>query len=141
MSVLAEIASKLKDGTPCHYAAKFSLGQFYVPTGPFRLTNRDFEAHNTLVNSDFNIVGVIDFDGVIAAPLEVVAQYPVLSCLQIEPLGVVYTNPVAVERVTEPEVRGIMRWFVGEVEMAEVRGFRGQVFIRGSGSTRNIRVL
>ncbi|KAK3381135.1 hypothetical protein B0H63DRAFT_501844 [Podospora didyma] len=39
--------------------------------GPFRLTNRDFGAHNILLNDDFDIIGVIDFDGVMAAPLEV----------------------------------------------------------------------
>ncbi len=34
------------------------------PTGAsFRLTNRDFGAHNLLVNDDFDIIGVIDFDG------------------------------------------------------------------------------
>jgi hypothetical protein len=69
------------------------------PTGPFRLTNRDFGAHNILVNEDFEIVGVIDFDGVMAAPLEVVAQYPVLSFLETEPPGVVPTLPAAIERV------------------------------------------
>ncbi|KAL2261415.1 hypothetical protein VTK26DRAFT_4210 [Humicola hyalothermophila] len=50
--------------------------------GPFRLTNRDFGAHNILVNDDFDIVGVIDLDGVMAAPLEVVAQYPTLTFLE-----------------------------------------------------------
>lgn len=41
----------------------------------FRLVNRDFGAHNLLVNQDFDIVGVIDFDGMMAAPIEVAAQY------------------------------------------------------------------
>jgi hypothetical protein len=68
-------------------------------TGPFRLTNRDFGAHNILVNDDFDIIGVIEFDGVMAAPLEVVAQYPALSFLQVEPPGVVYSHPAAIERV------------------------------------------
>lgn len=68
-------------------------------SGPFRLTNRDFGAHNILVNDNFEIVGVIDFDGVMAAPLEAVAQYPTLSFLDIDPPGAVYTAPAAIERV------------------------------------------
>jgi hypothetical protein len=66
-------------------------------SGPFRLTNRDFGAHNILVNDNFDIVGVIDFDGVLAAPLEAVAQYPILSFLDVDPPGVVYTAPAAGE--------------------------------------------
>jgi aminoglycoside/choline kinase family phosphotransferase len=66
-------------------------------SGPFRLTNRDFGAHNILVNDNFDIVGVIDFDGVMAAPLEAVAQYPILSFLDVDPPGVVYTAPAAGE--------------------------------------------
>jgi hypothetical protein len=88
-------------------------------TGPFRLTNRDFGARNILVNADFDIVGVIDFDGVMAAPLEVVAQYPVLSFLDIEPPGTVYTAPAAIERVkrTAPrlqEYKELVRKFESE---------------------------
>lgn len=45
-------------------------------TGPFRLTNRDFGDHNVLVNENFDIVCVIDFDGLMAAPIEMVAQFP-----------------------------------------------------------------
>lgn len=67
--------------------------------GPFRLTNRDFGAHNILVNEAFDIVGVIDFDGVMAAPLEAVAQYPVNSFLRAEPPGVVDPRPAVAERV------------------------------------------
>ncbi|UJO21547.1 uncharacterized protein CLAFUR5_09298 [Fulvia fulva] len=47
----------------------------------FHLVNRDFGIHNVLVNDNFEIVGVIDLDGVIAAPIEMVAQFPVLSGL------------------------------------------------------------
>lgn len=42
---------------------------------PFNLVNRDFGAHNLLVNEDFDISCVIDLDGVMAAPVEVIAQY------------------------------------------------------------------
>jgi hypothetical protein len=52
-------------------------GQNSSTGGPFSLTNRDFGAHNLLVNDDFEIIGVIDLDGVMAAPIEVVAQVKV----------------------------------------------------------------
>jgi hypothetical protein len=44
--------------------------------GSFGLANRDFGAHNVLVDNEFNIVGFIDFDGVMAAPAAIVAQLP-----------------------------------------------------------------
>lgn len=69
--------------------------------GPFRLANRDFGAHNILVNENFDIVGVIDFDGVMAAPIEVVAQYPIYCCLQVEPPGNVDTRPAVMERLAK----------------------------------------
>ncbi|PNP76660.1 hypothetical protein FNYG_10079 [Fusarium nygamai] len=59
----------------------------------FSLVNRDFGAHNLLVDETFQIVGVIDFDGVMAAPLEVVAQYPVLTGLNREPLDMSRRDP------------------------------------------------
>lgn len=33
-------------------------------TGPFRLVNRDFGAHNILVEDNYSIVGIVDFDSV-----------------------------------------------------------------------------
>jgi len=50
-------------------------------TGPFSLTNRDFGFHNVLVDYNFSIIGVIDFDGIMAAPKEVVGQFPALCAL------------------------------------------------------------
>ncbi len=50
-------------------------------TGPFSLTNRDFGFHNILVDDSFSIIGVIDLDGIMAAPKEVVGQFPMLSGL------------------------------------------------------------
>lgn len=67
--------------------------------GPFRLTNRDFGPHNVLVNDNFDIVGMIDFDGVMAAPIEAVAQFPNLFGLEVEPPGIVRTQPAVVERL------------------------------------------
>ena len=83
-------------------------------TGPFRLVNRDFGAHNILVDNDFNIVGVVDFDGVTAAPLEAAAQFPVLSCMDVEPPGFIETNPYAVERIkrTEPQLARYKEWLI-----------------------------
>ncbi|KAF5530799.1 kinase-like domain-containing protein [Fusarium mexicanum] len=73
----------------------------------FSLVNRDFGAHNLLVDEKFQIVGVIDFDGVMAAPIEVVAQYPVLTGLNREPPGCVETRPAAIERIerTKPKLK------------------------------------
>ncbi|RGP66279.1 kinaselike domain [Fusarium sporotrichioides] len=67
----------------------------------FSLVNRDFGAHNLLVDDEFRIVGVIDFDGMMAAPIEVVAQYPVLTGLDQEPPGHIETNLYAIERIKE----------------------------------------
>ncbi|KAM0232467.1 hypothetical protein ACHAP5_010720 [Fusarium lateritium] len=73
----------------------------------FNLVNRDFGAHNLLVDEEFHIVGVVDFDGVMAAPIEVVAQYPVLTGLNREPPGCVETRPAAIERIkkTQPKLK------------------------------------
>lgn len=51
------------------------------------------------MNDKFEIVGVIDFDGVMAAPIEVVAQYPVLTGLDRGPPGHVATVQAAIDRV------------------------------------------
>ncbi|OAA79292.1 Protein kinase-like domain protein [Akanthomyces lecanii RCEF 1005] len=69
--------------------------------GPFRLANRDFGTHNIIVDGHFDIVGVIDFDGVMAAPLEVVAQYPADCSLDLQAPGGVETLPLALEPFAE----------------------------------------
>ncbi|KAK3899058.1 hypothetical protein C8A05DRAFT_46784 [Staphylotrichum tortipilum] len=76
-------------------------------SGLFRLTNCDFGAHNILVGDDFNIVGIFNFDGVMAAPVEAVAQYLTLRFLDTEPLGIFPTKPAVVERVkrTTPNLK------------------------------------
>ena len=68
-------------------------------TGPFSVVNRDFGAHNILVDSDFNIIGVIDLDGVMAAPVEIVAQFPQLTGLDLPLPGSIETRPAALERM------------------------------------------
>ncbi|KAI2463405.1 kinase-like domain-containing protein [Annulohypoxylon bovei var. microspora] len=74
--------------------------------GPFRLVNADFGAHNILVDDDFNVVGIVDFDGVRAAPLEAAAQFPVLSCMGLEPPGHVDPRPAVQERIkrSKPQI-------------------------------------
>ncbi|KAK2598178.1 hypothetical protein QQS21_005730 [Conoideocrella luteorostrata] len=101
---LLEVVSKdhLLESQPCMLPSiRNFLLRIYGEenNGPFRLASRDFRAHNVLVNKDFDIAGVIDFDGDMAAPLEVVAQYPLHCFLQVEPPGIVDTRPVVVERV------------------------------------------
>ncbi|SLM39289.1 Protein kinase-like domain [Lasallia pustulata] len=49
--------------------------------GPFRLANTDFGFHNVLVDEKLNIVGLIDCDAIIAAPIHTVAQLPLAVCM------------------------------------------------------------
>ncbi|KAF2454686.1 hypothetical protein BDY21DRAFT_416653 [Lineolata rhizophorae] len=87
--------------------------------GSFSLANRDFGAHNLLVDEDFKIVGVIDLGGVMAAPIEAVAQYPVLTVLNREPPGHVETRPAAIDRIRRTEPR--LKEYRDLVELAEAR--------------------
>ena len=59
------------------------------------------------MNDDFEIIGVIGLDGVIAAPIEVVAQYPQMTGLRREPPGHIETRPLAVKRIRrrEPNIK------------------------------------
>lgn len=66
-------------------------------TGPFSLTNRDFGFHNVLVDDNFSIIGVIDLDGIMAAPKEVVGQFPALSGLDLPAPGIPPRNPLVME--------------------------------------------
>lgn len=77
------------------------------PAAPFCLTNRDLGPHNLLVDEEFHIVGVIDLDGIMAAPYEVAAQFPLFAGLDPEPPGHFETKPMALERIkrTEPLIR------------------------------------
>ena len=69
--------------------------------GPFSLTNRDFGFHNILVDENFAIIGVIDLDGIMTAPKEVVGQFPVLSDMAPPPPGVPPRNPLVLKREQE----------------------------------------
>ena len=76
------------------------LGAYAEETaGPFRLTNTDFGPHNILIDDDFNIVGIIDFDGVMAVPLEAAAQYPRFSHMTVYPPGFVEAHPLMAPRI------------------------------------------
>ena len=70
-------------------------------TGSFGLANRDFGAHNVLVDDEFDIVGFIDFDGVMAAPSAVVAQLPELMDLSRPVPGFVEIREMALEYMKE----------------------------------------
>ena len=70
-------------------------------TGPFSLMNRDLGFHNVLVDENFAIIGVIDLDGIMAAPKEVVGQFPVLSGLTPPPPGIPPANPLVLKREQE----------------------------------------
>lgn len=67
--------------------------------GPFSLTNRDFGAHNVRVNDEFEVIGVIDLDGVMATPIEMVARFPVLTDLERATPGNIETEPLAIARI------------------------------------------
>ena len=55
--------------------------------GPFSLTNPDLGFHNIVLDGNLDIVGVIDCDMVLAAPIHVVAQVSGLAELDRPPPG------------------------------------------------------
>lgn len=87
--------------------------------GWFRLTIRDFGAHNILVNDNFEIVGLIGFDAVMTAPIEVVAQYPKFTGLYRQPAGHVETDSLAIERINRTKSK--LEEYTNFVERAESR--------------------
>ncbi|KAI1734055.1 kinase-like domain-containing protein [Xylaria scruposa] len=109
--------------------------------GLYSLINRDFGAHNVLVDKEFNIVGVIDFDGVFAAPPEAAAQYPRLSCMDVEPPGRVVTKPRALERIerTKPKLVEYREWLMkyeaefcnGDATISSLFGSQGALIHQG----------
>ena len=88
-------------------------------TGLFGLANRDFGAHNVLVDDEFNIVGFIDFDGVMAAPPAVVAQLPELMGLSRPVPGFVETRKMALEYLRE--VSHLLPKYIDLVQAAVAR--------------------
>lgn len=121
-----EVQKSVSFTIPCVFQHLiFLYSQSRSMGGPSSLVNRDFGAHNLLVNDNFEIIGVIDLDGVMAAPMEVVAQYPVLTGLDTEPPGHVETKPAAIDRirVTEPKLKEY-KDLIGTAE-AEMNGDEG----------------
>ena len=94
-----------------------SLYRGNPPESGFGLANRDFGPHNILVDNDFNIIAVIDLDGVLAAPIEVVARPPSMAGLEQETPGHVETRPAALERIKQNQHRlSEYRQFISEAE-------------------------
>ena len=67
-------------------------------TGSFSLTNLNFGFRNVLVDEDFSIIGVIDLDGIVAAPKEVVGQFPTFSGLDPPAPGVLPKNLLVLQQ-------------------------------------------
>ncbi|TGJ80747.1 hypothetical protein E0Z10_g8018 [Xylaria hypoxylon] len=116
--------------------------------GPYNLINRDFGCHNILVDNDFNIVGVIDFDGVFAAPPEAAAQYPVLSCMDVEPPCIIETNPHRLEIIESTKLKLLeyREWMMkyeaefsdGSAPISTLLGSRGALIYHGFESCREL---
>ena len=70
-------------------------------TGPFSLTNTDCGSHNILLDADYNIVGLIDCDNIIAAPIHQVAQVPRLGNVRMLPPGLQTRKPLLIETFKE----------------------------------------
>ncbi|KAK5625329.1 hypothetical protein RRF57_001045 [Xylaria bambusicola] len=103
----ASIATSHRGGIHCPAFLNHFMGiHGQESNGQYRLINRDFGVHNIPVDGDFNIVGIIDFDGVFAAPPEAAAQYPRLSCMGVEPPGIVETDPYILKIIeqTKPQL-------------------------------------
>ena len=66
--------------------------------GSFGLTDLYFGGHNILVNERFEILGINDLNSVISGPIEVQAQFPTLTELDVEPPLHIETEAQAIER-------------------------------------------
>lgn len=69
--------------------------------GPFGLAHQDFGAHNILVNEDFEVLAVIDLDSLLAAPVEIQAQFPCSPGFVREAPFHVETRPLAIETIAQ----------------------------------------
>ncbi|KAI9719498.1 MAG: hypothetical protein M1828_006205 [Chrysothrix sp. TS-e1954] len=98
--------------------------------GPFGLANSDYGANNVLVDTDFNIIALIDFDCVMAAPIEQVAQFPSLTCLEPDTPYVVQTEPAVLERmeISVPKVRAYKE-LIAEAERRRLEEGKGVTHI------------
>ena len=87
--------------------------------GPFPLTNTDIGFHNLLLDENLNIVGMIDCDGVKAAPIYVVAQYPHFSEITIPVPGLITEKPMARKVLAKGTI--MFGKFLKMIEAAEKR--------------------
>ncbi|OCL08288.1 hypothetical protein AOQ84DRAFT_407192 [Glonium stellatum] len=94
-------------------------------TGPFSLANRDFGFHNILVDDNFSIVGVIDFAGIMAAPKEIVGQFPAMSGMNPPAPGIPPRNDFVKAR--EEEERPLIEAYVALLRTLAV-GPEAQIF-------------
>lgn len=107
---------------------KESMHRFQTPgLTRFGLANRDFGAHNVLVDDEFNIVGFIDFDGVMAAPPATVAQLPIFTDVWRPIPGHVETRELAVARMEKtahllPQYVELIRSAVAKHELESGNG-------------------
>lgn len=69
--------------------------------GPFGVVHQDFGPHNLLVNENFEILAMIDLDEIIAGPIEMQAQFPRFSGLDLHPPFYVPTDPFAIQMLEE----------------------------------------
>ena len=60
--------------------------------GPFGLTNTDLGFHNIILDATCKIIGMIDCDNIIAAPVYTVAQIPALMGVRRTPPGLIVGN-------------------------------------------------
>ncbi|KAK2798822.1 hypothetical protein FQN49_008965, partial [Arthroderma sp. PD_2] len=73
---------------------KSLIPRWSIHSGPFGMTHTGLGAHNVLVNERFEILALIDPEGLMAAPIEIQAQLPYFLGLQMEPPGFVANSPM-----------------------------------------------
>lgn len=97
----ADAAPEVRESDSFSFPSRFLelMESFGTREAGFSLVNRDFGAHNVLVDNEFNMVGFIDFDGVMSAPSAFVAQLPVFTDVWRPVPGHVETRPFAVARM------------------------------------------
>ncbi|GAB7328950.1 hypothetical protein MBLNU13_g00820t1 [Cladosporium sp. NU13] len=121
----SDAPSEVRDSQTFSYPSKFMELMESAEdrnTAPFGLANRDFGAHNVLVDNEFNIVGFIDFDGVMAAPSAFVAQLPVFMGMLRPVPGFVETREITLKCLQEtahllPKYIGLVQAAVAQQEV------------------------
>ena len=95
-----------------------TLANAHNDRGPFGLANQDFGLHNLLIDDDFNITGIIDIDGIMAAPLAVCTQYPIHSPFDHLPAPGCRVNP---DDKGIPHYRNQAESYIEAIRIAERR--------------------